>query len=79
MGLDAALAIPLSKIPGCEISRACKKREKRQFRGEKAPFGAKKGQNQGFAVTNSLTGRKFKLLIPCKLRGIKWSKKDFHR
>jgi hypothetical protein len=42
-------------------------------------FWPKMGQNQGFAVTDSLTGQKCKLLISCKLQEIKWSKKDFHR
>jgi hypothetical protein len=46
---------------------------------KKSLFGLKKGQNRGFAVTDSLTVLKYKLLIPCKLREIKWSKKDFHR
>jgi hypothetical protein len=44
-----------------------------------ALFGLKMGQNQGFAVTDSSTSRKCKLLIPNNLQEIKWSKKDFHR
>ena len=44
-----------------------------------AVFGVKIGQNQGFAVTDSLTELKCMLLIYCMLLEIKWSKIDFHR
>ena len=42
-------------------------------------FGSKNGQNQGFAVTDSLTLPKCKVLIVCMLREIDGPKKDFHR
>jgi hypothetical protein len=54
-------------------------RKRGHFGVKRALFRAKKGQNQGFAVTDSLTERKCKLLISCKLQGIKTSKNDFHR
>jgi hypothetical protein len=38
---------------------------------KKRLFGLKKGQNTGFAVTDSSTWQKCKLLILCKLQGIK--------
>jgi hypothetical protein len=46
---------------------------------KKRLFRLKKGQNMGFAVTDSLTWQKCMLLIYCKLQEIKTSKKDFHR
>jgi hypothetical protein len=39
----------------------------RDFEAKKAPFWLKMGQNMGFAVTDSLTEQKCKLLIYCKL------------
>jgi hypothetical protein len=49
------------------------------FGSKQGLLGLKKGQNTGFAVTDSSTEQKCKLLIYCKLHEIKWSKKDFHR
>jgi hypothetical protein len=50
-----------------------------RFWAEKAAFGQKKGQNQGFSVTDSLTLPKCKALIVCMLREIGGSKQDFHK
>jgi hypothetical protein len=46
---------------------------------KKRLLGLKKGQNRGFAVTDSSTGQKCMLLIYSKLQEIKTSKNDFHR
>jgi hypothetical protein len=37
------------------------------FLAKTGPLGLKNGQNPGFAVTDQLTGKKYKLLITCKL------------
>jgi hypothetical protein len=44
-----------------------------------ASFKPKRGQNTGFAVTDSSTGQKWMLLISYKLQEIERSKNDFHR
>jgi hypothetical protein len=49
------------------------------FWDKKGFFRLKRGQNQGFAVTDSSTGIKCKLLISCKLQAMEGPKKDFHR
>jgi hypothetical protein len=49
----------------------------RAFWPEIGVFWQKSGQNQGSAVTDSLTLPKCKVLIPCKLQGIYGPQKRF--
>jgi hypothetical protein len=51
----------------------------RPFLAKTGRFEAKKGQKPGFAVTDSLTDEKCKLLISCKLITIEGPKNDFHK
>ena len=54
-------------------------RKSGSFALQRGLSGLKRGRNQGFAVTDSLTLPKCNLLIPCLLRVMKGPKKDFHR
>jgi hypothetical protein len=72
-----------AEFPDCRKLHFCLQDsiENSRFSGhfgvKSALFRAKKGQNRGFAVTDSTTGRKCKLLIYCKLQAMERPKKRF--
>jgi hypothetical protein len=79
MRLRQAGSSAFGSVLSKRVRRIAKGVKKRQLGTQKRLFGLKRGQKTGFAVTDSSTRQKCKLLIYCKLQGIKWSKKDFHR
>jgi hypothetical protein len=71
---DATIVAPedrLGETGACYRLEHPKLAKKRHFEPKKGLLGLKKGQNRGFAVTDSSTGQKCKLLIYCRLQGIK--------
>jgi hypothetical protein len=63
----APLLATLSRKPCGRVRGFSKGVKKRHFQVKTELFGLKSGQNPGFAVTDSSTGQKYKLLIKFKL------------